>query len=95
MPPSRRSRIGERADLRVGLVPTMGALHAGHISLVERAARGMRLRYHDHLCQSNSVGPNEDFSRYPRTLEADLTLLRAARADMVFTPAAEDIYPPG
>lgn len=83
------------AGLRVGLVPTMGALHAGHISLVERAREECDCVITTIFVNPTQFGPNEDFSRYPRTLESDLTLLRAARTDMVFTPAAGDIYPVG
>jgi pantoate--beta-alanine ligase len=80
---------------RVGVVMTMGALHEGHASLL-RAAR----RDADHVLATIFVnplqfGPNEDFQRYPRTLEADLEILREHGADAVFLPAATEIYPAG
>lgn len=73
----------------------MGALHAGHISLVDRARQECDMVVTTIFVNPTQFGPNEDFSRYPRTLESDLSLLKAARADMVFTPAAGDIYPNG
>lgn len=81
--------------MRVGVVPTMGALHAGHISLVERAREECDCTITTIFVNPTQFGPNEDFSRYPRTLDSDLELLKAAGADMVFTPAAADIYPAG
>lgn len=77
----------------VGFVPTMGALHQGHLSLMKA------LRPHvDHLFVSIFVnpkqfGPNEDLSRYPRTLQADLELCQNAQVDAVFVPSVEDFYP--
>lgn len=81
---------------RVGLVPTMGALHRGHLSLVEEAKR----RGCDHVAMSIFVnplqfGPTEDFDRYPRTLEDDLRMCREAGVQTVFAPAREAMYPPG
>jgi pantoate--beta-alanine ligase len=84
-----------RAELpgRVGVVMTMGALHAGHAMLL-RVARAEC----DHVLATIFVnplqfGPSEDFSRYPRTLEADLAVLRQEGADAVFVPSVEEIYP--
>lgn len=92
----RRVLSGWRdAGERVALVPTMGNLHAGHLSLV-RAAR----EHADRVVASIYVNPTqfgegEDFERYPRTLEADLASLDAARCDLAFTPQSEALYPYG
>jgi pantoate--beta-alanine ligase len=78
---------------RVAVVMTMGALHEGHATLL-RTARAEA----DHVVATIFVnplqfGPSEDFTRYPRTLDADLEVLRAERAETVFAPSAEEIYP--
>jgi pantoate--beta-alanine ligase len=87
------SRAAHKIGKTVGLVPTMGALHAGHASLI-RAAR----RRSDQLAVSIFVnptqfGPNEDFARYPRTFDADCALVRAEGADVIFAPTVSEIYP--
>ena len=84
-----------RAGERIGFVPTMGALHEGHLSLV-RLARGRADRVVASVfVNPTQFGPNEDFSRYPRQPEKDATLLEAAGCDLLFLPGVETIYPPG
>lgn len=83
------------AGQRVGLVPTMGALHRGHASLVEQAARGAGFVAVSVFVNPTQFGPNEDLARYPRTLDADVEVARAAGAALVFAPTPEEMYPPG
>ena len=90
---SRMQRASAAAP--IGLVPTMGALHAGHASLI-RAARAACARVAVTLfVNPTQFGPNEDFSRYPRTFEADCALAEGEGAHVLFAPPVEELYPPG
>jgi pantoate--beta-alanine ligase len=79
----------------VGFVPTMGYLHAGHVSLAERARAECASVVVSIFVNPAQFGPKEDFAKYPRDLPRDLALLEAAGVDLVWTPAPEVIYPPG
>lgn len=77
---------------RIGLVPTMGALHDGHLSLVRRAKQDCDLAVATIFVNPTQFGPNEDLAKYPRTLEADLGTLRNEGCDFVFVPASDRVY---
>jgi pantoate--beta-alanine ligase len=85
----------EAAAAPVGLVPTMGYLHAGHVSLVERARRECASVAATIFVNPTQFGPKEDLAAYPRDLDRDVGLLERAGCDMLFTPEAAEIYPPG
>jgi pantoate--beta-alanine ligase len=80
---------------KIALVPTMGALHAGHVSLVEAARKKAERTVVSIFVNPTQFAPNEDFDAYPRTLEADLARLADAGADGCFAPPAREIYPQG
>ncbi len=86
--------FARRDSKRIGLVPTMGALHDGHLSLVKRANDDCDISVATIFVNPTQFGPNEDLTKYPRTLEKDLEQLRQARCSFVFVPAADKIYAP-
>jgi pantoate--beta-alanine ligase len=79
----------------IGLVPTMGALHAGHVALVERAKRDCSNVIASIFVNPKQFGPKEDFAKYPRTMEADSEKFFTAGVDALFLPDAAEIYPGG
>jgi pantoate--beta-alanine ligase len=81
--------------LRVGLVPTMGALHRGHLRLIERCRDLAGSVVVSIFVNPTQFGPHEDFERYPRPLEQDMALCHGAGAEFVFVPAATAVYPNG
>jgi len=83
------------AGERVALVPTMGALHDGHVSLVELARRHATQVVASVFVNPTQFGPGEDFERYPRTPEKDAARLDEAGCDLLFLPAVDVVYPPG
>jgi pantoate--beta-alanine ligase len=85
----------EKAPRPIGLVPTMGYLHAGHLSLVARAKAECATVGISIFVNPTQFGPTEDFARYPRDLERDLRLLAPLDPDMVWTPSPAEMYPVG
>lgn len=79
----------------IGLVPTMGALHAGHASLIRAAAASCGQVAVSIFVNPTQFGPNEDFARYPRTFDADCALAEADGASVVFAPEVSELYPDG
>jgi pantoate--beta-alanine ligase len=83
-----------RAGKSVGFVPTMGALHAGHAALIRAARAETDFTVVSVFVNPTQFGPNEDFTRYPRTFDADRELCGAVGTDLIFAPAREEMYPP-
>ncbi len=91
-----RCEKARHAGARVGFVPTMGALHDGHLSLVEQArAHGATFTVVSIFVNPLQFGPTEDFGRYPRTFDADLSRCREQKVDVVYAPRPESMYPQG
>ncbi len=91
----RQIRAWQATGETVGLVPTMGALHAGHLSLMARSVAECRHTVVTIFVNPTQFGPTEDFQRYPRQLDRDLELLAASGAEVVFAPTTDAMYPAG
>jgi pantoate--beta-alanine ligase len=93
---TRQAVAGARAaGKRIGLVPTMGALHAGHASLLRAARAETGFVVATIFVNPTQFGPNEDFHRYPRPLEKDVAVCEAEGVDLIFHPEPATLYPPG
>ena len=90
-----RVRQWRQAGKRVGFVPTMGNLHDGHISLIKEARARCDVVVVSIFVNPTQFGPNEDFDRYPRTLDADAAALVDAGTDLLFAPSVDEMYPLG
>ena len=90
-----RYAAGTRQSNANALVPTMGALHAGHASLIRAAVASCAHVAVSIFVNPTQFGPNEDYARYPRTFEADCALAEAEGASVVFAPSVEELYPSG
>ena len=88
-------RAVRTAGNSLGLVPTMGALHAGHVSLVRAARQQCDVVAATVFVNPTQFAPGEDFAKYPRTFDEDCALLAAEHADLVFAPTADEMYPAG
>ncbi len=84
-----------KKNLQIALVPTMGALHAGHIKLVRAARRKSQRVIVSIFVNPAQFGPKEDFGRYPRTWREDVQMLAAEKVDLIYAPAVREMYPDG
>ena len=82
-----------KAGKRIGLVPTMGALHDGHASLIRRSVKDCDVTVVSVFLNPTQFNDQNDLARYPRTLEADCALAETCGADIVFAPSVKEIYP--
>ncbi|MGA2351263.1 MAG: pantoate--beta-alanine ligase [Terracidiphilus sp.] len=89
------AREARREGNTVGLVPTMGALHMGHASLIRAARKSCDLAIVSIFVNPTQFGPNEDYERYPRSFEADCVLARTEGATVVFAPPVDEMFPAG
>jgi pantoate--beta-alanine ligase len=91
----RECRSVRQRGLRIGFVPTMGALHEGHLSLVRAARESCDVVTASIFVNPTQFGPSEDLARYPRSFERDCAMLENEKVDLVFAPSVEELYPEG
>lgn len=91
----REIATAKKRSVKVGFVPTMGALHAGHAALIDRARAECGYVVVSIFVNPTQFGPKEDFAKYPRTLHEDVDLCREHGVDLIFTPSVDTIYPRG
>jgi pantoate--beta-alanine ligase len=87
--------LQKKRGKRIGFVPTMGALHQGHLSLIRLAKKHSDFVVVSIFVNPTQFGPKEDYKKYPRNLKKDAALCRSAGADLIFSPSPEEIYPKG
>ncbi|MDP2921512.1 MAG: pantoate--beta-alanine ligase, partial [Candidatus Omnitrophota bacterium] len=90
---TKKVREIKRKGLKIGLVPTMGSLHEGHMSLVRRARKDTDRVIVTIFVNPAQFGPKEDFKKYPRDLARDVKLCEREGADIIFAPRAKEMYP--
>jgi pantoate--beta-alanine ligase len=90
-----KARLARAENHVIGFIPTLGALHEGHLSLIRRARTDCSRVFASIFVNPTQFGPNEDLSKYPRTFESDVAKLEAAGVDVLFAPDAKEIYPAG
>lgn len=91
----QRTRADRYEANTIGIVPTMGALHEGHASLIRAARNSCGCVVVSIFVNPTQFGPNEDYGRYPRSFDADCALAEAEGATLIFAPSVEEMYPPG
>ncbi|MFC1606348.1 pantoate--beta-alanine ligase [Candidatus Latescibacterota bacterium] len=92
---SRLSEEKRSEGLTIGLVPTMGALHEGHLSLVKKASECVDFVVVSVFVNPTQFGPNEDFEKYPRDMDHDISVVESAEGNLIFAPTASSMYPDG
>src|SRR5258708_16611607 len=90
-----KARLARAENHVIGFIPTLGALHEGHLSLIRRARTECSRVFASIFVNPTQFGPDEDLSKYPRTFESDVAKLESAGVDVLFAPDAKEIYPVG